>query len=149
MARVAIVTGGTRGIGEAVSIALRDAGFTVAANFVGSVERADAFAKQAGIATFQWDVADYEACQSAAARIADTLGPVDVLVNKRGLAKLPKTSVQYCEPERPSTLVIGPKNHRRWEISLNPGEDADSVRRDFALDHTNYRRLIAALDFGT
>jgi 3-(3-hydroxy-phenyl)propionate hydroxylase len=48
---------------------------------------------------------------------------VDVLVNERGLAKLPKTSVQYCEPERPSTLVIGPKNHRRWEISLNPGED--------------------------
>jgi 3-(3-hydroxy-phenyl)propionate hydroxylase len=49
---------------------------------------------------------------------------VDVLVNPRGLAKLPKTSVQYCEPERPCTLVIGPKNHRRWEISLKAGEDA-------------------------
>jgi len=48
---------------------------------------------------------------------------VDVLVNERGLAKLPKTSVQYCEPQRPCTLVIGPKNHRRWEISLNRGED--------------------------
>lgn len=48
---------------------------------------------------------------------------VDVLVNERGLAKLPRTSVQYCEPERPCTLVIGPKNHRRWEISLRPGED--------------------------
>jgi 3-(3-hydroxy-phenyl)propionate hydroxylase len=48
---------------------------------------------------------------------------VDVMVNDRGLAKLPKTSVQYCEPERPCTLVIGPKNHRRWEISLKPGED--------------------------
>jgi 3-(3-hydroxy-phenyl)propionate hydroxylase len=48
---------------------------------------------------------------------------VDVLCNAQGLAKLPKTSVQYCEPERPCTLVIGPKNHRRWEISLNPGED--------------------------
>lgn len=48
---------------------------------------------------------------------------VDVLVNERGLAKLPKVSVQYCEPERPCTLVIGPANHRRWEISLNPGED--------------------------
>jgi 3-(3-hydroxy-phenyl)propionate hydroxylase len=48
---------------------------------------------------------------------------VDVLVNQQGLAKLPKVSVQYCEPERPCTLVIGPKNHRRWEISLNPGED--------------------------
>lgn len=48
---------------------------------------------------------------------------VDVLVNERGLAKLPPVSVQYCEPERPCTLVIGPKNHRRWEISLMPGED--------------------------
>ena len=48
---------------------------------------------------------------------------VDVLVNDEGLAKLPQTSVQYCEPERPCTLVIGPKNHRRWEISLKPNED--------------------------
>jgi 3-(3-hydroxy-phenyl)propionate hydroxylase len=48
---------------------------------------------------------------------------VDVQVNARGLAKLPKTSVQYCEPARPCTLVIGPGRHRRWEISLNPGED--------------------------
>lgn len=48
---------------------------------------------------------------------------VDVLVNERGLAKLPRVSVQYCEPQRPCTLVIGPGNHRRWEISLHPGED--------------------------
>lgn len=48
---------------------------------------------------------------------------VDVIVNERGLARLPKTSVQYCEPQRPCTLVIGPGNHRRWEISLKPGED--------------------------
>ncbi|MBW0169593.1 MAG: bifunctional 3-(3-hydroxy-phenyl)propionate/3-hydroxycinnamic acid hydroxylase [Hydrogenophaga sp.] len=48
---------------------------------------------------------------------------VDVLMNERGLAKLPPVSVQFCEPERPCTLVIGPKNHRRWEISLKPGED--------------------------
>jgi 3-(3-hydroxy-phenyl)propionate hydroxylase len=50
---------------------------------------------------------------------------VDVLVNERGLAKLPQTSVQYCNPERPCTLVIGPKNHRRWEISLKEGEDPE------------------------
>ncbi|MCG2592384.1 bifunctional 3-(3-hydroxy-phenyl)propionate/3-hydroxycinnamic acid hydroxylase [Ramlibacter sp. XY19] len=55
---------------------------------------------------------------------------VDVLVNERGLAKLPETSVQYCEPERPCTLVIGPKNHRRWEISLKPGEDPKQVATD-------------------
>ena len=52
---------------------------------------------------------------------------VDVLVNERGLAKLPKVSVQYCEPERPCTLVIGPGNHRRWEISILPGEDPKEV----------------------
>lgn len=52
---------------------------------------------------------------------------VDVLVNDRGLAKLPTTSVQYCNPERPATYVIGPGNHRRWEISINPGEDPKDV----------------------
>lgn len=57
---------------------------------------------------------------------------VDVLVNDQGLAKLPKVSVQYCEPGRPSSLVIGPKNHRRWEISLQPGEDPAQVATDEA-----------------
>ncbi|MEJ8858739.1 bifunctional 3-(3-hydroxy-phenyl)propionate/3-hydroxycinnamic acid hydroxylase [Variovorax robiniae] len=52
---------------------------------------------------------------------------VDVLANDRGMAKLPTTSVQYCEPERPCTMVIGPGNHRRWEISLKPGEDPQKV----------------------
>ena len=57
---------------------------------------------------------------------------VDVLVNEQGLAKLPATSVQYCEPERPCTLVIGPGNHRRWEIALKPGEDPKQVEGDAA-----------------
>ncbi len=52
---------------------------------------------------------------------------VDVLVNEKGLAKLPQTSVQYCNPERPSTFLICPGNHRRWEISINPGEDPKEV----------------------
>jgi acetoacetyl-CoA reductase len=103
MARVAIVTGGTRGIGEAVSIALHDAGFTVAANFVGSVERANAFAQQSGIAAFQWDVADYDACQSAAAHIADTLGPVDVLINNAGITR--DSSIFKMTPQAWSDVV--------------------------------------------
>ena len=57
---------------------------------------------------------------------------VDVLVNEKGLAKLPKTSVQYCDPERPCTFVIGPKNHRRWEISLRPAEDPKAMTEDRA-----------------
>jgi len=55
---------------------------------------------------------------------------VDVRVNERGLAKLPQTSVQFCEPERPCTMVIGPGNHRRWEISLKPGEDPQQATTD-------------------
>ncbi len=52
---------------------------------------------------------------------------VDVLVNEQGLARLPQTSVQYCEPQRPCTYLIGPKNHRRWEISINEGEDPKAL----------------------
>jgi len=76
------------------------------------------------------------ACDGASSTVRDLAGialedlafdepwlVVDVLANAQGLAKLPTTSVQYCEPERPCTLVIGPGNHRRWEISLKPGED--------------------------
>jgi acetoacetyl-CoA reductase len=87
MARVAIVTGGTRGIGEAISAALKDQGFTVAASYAGNVERAKAFTERTGIATYQWDVADHEACLSACAQIAADLGPVDVVVNNAGITR--------------------------------------------------------------
>jgi acetoacetyl-CoA reductase len=87
MGRVAIVTGGTRGIGEAVSIALRDAGCTVAASYVGNVDRARAFAERTGIAVFQWDVADFDACQKSAEEIVWALGQVDVLINNAGITR--------------------------------------------------------------
>lgn len=87
MARVAIVTGGTRGIGEAISAALKDQGFTVAANYAGNVERAKAFTERTGIATYQWDVADHAACLSACAQIAADLGPVDVVINNAGITR--------------------------------------------------------------
>ena len=74
MARVAIVTGGTRGIGEAISLALRDAGMTVAATYAGNRERADAFTERTGIKAYQWDVADFDECQEGCARVADELG---------------------------------------------------------------------------
>jgi 3-(3-hydroxy-phenyl)propionate hydroxylase len=80
------------------------------------------------------------ACDGASSTVRDLVGlkledlafdepwlVVDVLANEQGLAKLPRTSVQYCEPDRPCTLVIGPGNHRRWEISLKPGEDPKKV----------------------
>jgi acetoacetyl-CoA reductase len=87
MARVAIVTGGTRGIGEAISVALKDQGFTVAASYAGNVEKAKAFTDRTGIATYQWDVADHEACLAACAQIAADLGPVDVVINNAGITR--------------------------------------------------------------
>ena len=87
MARVAIVTGGTRGIGEAISIALQNMGMKVAANYAGNEERARAFTERTGIAAYKWDVSDFEACQEGARKIEAELGPVDVLVNNAGITR--------------------------------------------------------------
>ena len=87
MARVAIVTGGTRGIGEAISIALRDMGMKVAANYAGNEERAREFSERTGIASYKWDVADFEACQEGVRKVEADLGPADVLVNNAGITR--------------------------------------------------------------
>ena len=87
MARVAIVTGGTRGIGEAISIALNDMGMQVAANYAGNEERAKAFTDRTGIPAYKWDVADHEACITGVAQVEADLGPVDVLVNNAGITR--------------------------------------------------------------
>ncbi len=87
MARVAIVTGGTRGIGEAISLALRDAGMTVAATYAGNDERARAFSAGTGIKAYKWDVSDYEATQAGVAQVEAELGPVDVVVNNAGITR--------------------------------------------------------------
>ena len=87
MARVAIVTGGTRGIGEAISIALRDMGMEVAANYAGNDERAREFSDRTGIKSYKWDVSDYDACQEGVRQVEADLGPVDVLVNNAGITR--------------------------------------------------------------
>ena len=87
MARVAIVTGGTRGIGEAISIALRDMGMKVAANYAGNEERAREFTDRTGIAAYKWDVADFDACMAGVQQVESELGPVDVLVNNAGITR--------------------------------------------------------------
>ncbi len=87
MARVAIVTGGTRGIGEAISLALQEAGMTVAANYAGNDERAREVTDRTGIKAFKWDVADYDACQAGVADVVAALGDVDVLVNNAGITR--------------------------------------------------------------
>ena len=87
MARVAIVTGGTRGIGEAISVALHNAGYQVAANYAGNEERARAFKERTGIAIYKWDVANYESCLKGVTQVVAELGPVDILVNNAGITR--------------------------------------------------------------
>ncbi len=87
MARVAVVTGGTRGIGEAISVALKNAGYKVAANYCGNDERARSFSEKTGITVFKWDVSDYDQCAAGVARVTSELGPVDVLVNNAGITR--------------------------------------------------------------
>jgi len=87
MARVAIVTGGTRGIGEAISVALKDAGYKVAATYMGNDDRARGFAEKTGIAVYKWNVADFDECQKGVAKVAADLGPVDIVVNNAGITR--------------------------------------------------------------
>ena len=87
MTRVAIVTGGTRGIGEAVSLALQAEGMTVAATYAGNDERAREFTERTGIKAYKWDVADYDACQAGCAQVAADLGDVDIVVNNAGITR--------------------------------------------------------------
>jgi acetoacetyl-CoA reductase len=87
MARVALVTGGSRGIGAAISVALQAAGYKVAANYAGNDEAAAAFTKETGIPTYKWSVAEYDACVAGIARVEAEVGPVDVLVNNAGITR--------------------------------------------------------------
>ena len=87
MARVAMVTGGTRGIGKAIAVALKNAGYKVAACYAGNEAAAKAFSTETGIPTYKFDVADYGQCEAAAKKIAAELGPIDVLVNNAGITR--------------------------------------------------------------
>lgn len=87
MGRVAIVTGGTRGIGAAISKALKAAGHEVAATYAGNDEAASKFTDETGIRTFKFSVADYQSCQDGAAEVEKTLGPVEILVNNAGITR--------------------------------------------------------------
>jgi acetoacetyl-CoA reductase len=87
MGRVAIVTGGTRGIGEAISISLKNAGYRVAALYAGRDDRARDFTERTGIRAYKCDVCDLERCAATVAAIAAEIGPIDVLVNNAGITR--------------------------------------------------------------
>jgi acetoacetyl-CoA reductase len=97
MARVAVVTGGTRGIGRAICEKLKSHGFTVAANYAGNDDKARAFARETGIPAYKWDVGDHEAALAGCRQVAEEVGAIDVLVNNAGITRdgtLPKMSFE-------------------------------------------------------
>ena len=85
--RVALVTGGTRGIGAAIATALKDAGYRTVATYGGNDERAAKFKDDTGMPVYKWDVSDFAACQSGIAKVAGEVGPVEVLVNNAGITR--------------------------------------------------------------
>ena len=87
MARIALVTGGIRGIGAATCKALKSAGYSVVANYAANAAAAEKFRNETGIPTYQWDVADFDACQRGVAQVTKEVGPVDVLVNNAGITR--------------------------------------------------------------
>ena len=87
MSKVALVTGGSRGIGASVSVALKAAGYSVAANYAGNDAAAAAFTAATGIPTYKWSVADYDACVAGVAKVQADLGPIAVLVNNAGITR--------------------------------------------------------------
>ncbi|MGD1954432.1 MAG: acetoacetyl-CoA reductase [Sphingomonadales bacterium] len=130
MSHVALVTGGTRGIGEAISVALKNAGVTVAANYAGNDERAQAFSERTGIAVYKFDVGDFDAVQDSIAKISDDLGVVDILVNNAGIT-------------RDGTLLK--MDHTRWQdvIDVNLGGCFNTAKAAFpAMKEKGYGRIV-------
>ncbi len=103
MTRVAVVTGGTRGIGHAISIALKNKGYRVAANYAGNDAAAQQFQVETGIPVYKWNVGDYDACAKGVAEVTKALGPIDVLVNNAGITR--DAMLHKMTPEQWSQVV--------------------------------------------
>src|SRR6187401_2522474 len=103
MSRVAVVTGGTRGIGEAISKALKAAGYKVAANYAGNDEAAQKFKAETGISIYKWDVSSFEACVAGLKQVEADLGPVEVLINNAGITR--DAPLHRMKPEQWTAVV--------------------------------------------
>ena len=126
MGRVAVVTGGSRGIGAAISKALKAAGYKVAANYAGNDEAAAKFKAETGIPVYKWDVSNYEACAAGLKQVEADLGPVEVLVNNAGITrdamfhKMTAAAVERGDQHQPQFAVqhdpAGLGRHARPEL---------------------------------
>src|SRR5215475_13477733 len=103
MSRVAVVTGGTRGIGEAIAKALKAAGYKVAANYGGNDEAAQKFKAATGIPVYKWDVSSYESCVAGLKQVETDLGPVEILVNNAGITR--DTTFHRMTPEQWTAVI--------------------------------------------
>jgi acetoacetyl-CoA reductase len=131
MGRVAIVTGGVTGIGAATCMALKSAGYQVAANYFGNSAEAQKFSDETAISIFEWNVADFDACQKGVEQVAGALGPIDILINNAGITQdvsLHKMSKQQWQSVIDIDLggcfnmcrwVIGPMRDRRFGRIVN------------------------------
>jgi acetoacetyl-CoA reductase len=103
MARVAVVTGGTRGIGAAISKALKEAGYKVAANYGGNDEAAQKFKAETGIPVYKWDVSNYDSCTAGLKQVEADLGPIEVLVNNAGITR--DTMFHRMKPDQWTAVI--------------------------------------------
>ena len=103
MARVALVTGGSRGIGEAIAKGLKAAGCTVAATYHGNDAAAEKFKKETGIAVYKWDVAKFDDCKAGVAKVQAELGPVEILVNNAGITR--DATMHRMTPEQWTAVI--------------------------------------------
>jgi len=103
MQRVALITGGTRGIGAAVARALKDEGYQVASNYAGNETAAAKFKAETGIPVYKWDVSSFEACSTGVKAVTNDLGPVEVLVNNAGITR--DATLHHMKPEQWSAVI--------------------------------------------
>ncbi len=118
MSKVALVTGGTRGIGRAISIELKHRGYSVAANYGGNDEAAKKFEAETGIPVFKWDVGDYEACAAGVQKVEGQLGPISVLVNNAGITR--DTVIHKMTPQQWKEVI-----HTDLESVFNMSRQGD------------------------